>query len=231
MSGYERYALYYTPPTGSALGAFGSAWLGWDADAGVEILRPAIEGLPEPIPSLTAAPSRYGFHGTLRAPFRLKEGLTEKALLAAVFDFCEDEKPFEAPALRLSSDLGFVCLRPTAPSEALSAFAMGCVRNFRGLAAQPTESELAKRRAVGLTPNQEEMLTRWGYPYVGEEYRFHMTLTKQLSADAAAAVLAVLAPRIEPLLSEPTPVRELCLFGDPGHDGHFRLVRRFRLKG
>ena len=32
----------------------------------------------------------------------------------------------------------------------------------------------------GLTDRQEALLTQWGYPYVMEEFRFHITLTGAL---------------------------------------------------
>lgn len=243
MGDYARYALYYAPPYGSALASFAASWLGWEPETGAVVARPEIEGLPESIETLTARPARYGFHATLRAPFRLKEGLTEKALTAAVFEFCEDEKPFDLPRLELTNSLGFVSLRPAEPSEDLSAFAMGCVRNFRGFAAPLSEEDLAKRRAIGLSDRQEEMLQRWGYPFVGEEFRFHMTLTRRLPAPEAETVMAALRPRLADALAEPAQVRELCLFGDPGPEGgdrggqgsgrggHFRVIRRFPLKG
>lgn len=231
MTDYARYAIYYAPPAGSALWDFGAAWMGWDAEAGAKTDRPPIEGLPEPVERLTARAARYGFHGTLRAPFRLREGLSQKALSAALFDFCEDEAGFEGPRLALSNDLGFVCLRPTEPSEALSDLAMGCVRSFQGFAAPLSEDELARRRAAGLSPRQEELLTRWGYPYVSDEFRFHMTLTHGLPTEHAATVIEALGPRLADALAEPMPVRELCLYGDPGGGAHFRLIRRFPLKG
>ncbi len=40
--------------------------------------------------------------------------------------------------------------------------------------------ELQRRRAANLTPRQEFLLMHWGYPYVLDEFRFHMTLTRRL---------------------------------------------------
>jgi hypothetical protein len=41
-----------------------------------------------------------------------------------------------------------------------------------------------RRLAAGLTDRQVGNLERWGYPYVFEEFRFHMTLTGRIE-DAA----------------------------------------------
>ena len=34
IEGYPRYAVFWTPPSGSGLARFGAEWLGWDAEAG-----------------------------------------------------------------------------------------------------------------------------------------------------------------------------------------------------
>ncbi|MEO1612869.1 MAG: DUF1045 domain-containing protein, partial [Pseudomonadota bacterium] len=91
------------------------------------------------------------------------------------------------------------------------------------------KAELAKRRAAGLTPAQEDMLARWGYPYVGPEFRFHLTLSGALPSDIAARVEAALAPLVAPLVDRPMAVREVCLFGEDASDGRFRVIRRFPL--
>src|SRR3546814_7565812 len=48
----------------------------------------------------------------------------------------------------------------------------------------PTPEEIARRQPHALTPEQREMLTRWGYPYVFDTYTFHITLTGKLAGDA-----------------------------------------------
>ena len=80
-----RYAIYYAPDPASALWLFGSSVLGYDARTGrnVPLLAPAGISLAD-WEMATTDPRRYGFHATLKAPFRLALGMSEAALLDAV---------------------------------------------------------------------------------------------------------------------------------------------------
>src|SRR5262249_2220033 len=49
-----------------------------------------------------------------------------------------------------------------------------------------TDADRARRNPARLTPRQRDYLERWGYPYVMEEFRFHMTLTGRLEANRAS---------------------------------------------
>ncbi len=83
MTPFRRYALFWAPPRGSALARFGASWLGWDAEAGELVPHPEVPRLPLPVAEITATPRRYGFHGTLKPPFRLAEGANVAGLDAA----------------------------------------------------------------------------------------------------------------------------------------------------
>ena len=74
MDDWRRQAIYFAPPAGSPLARFGAAWLGWDPEAGAEVEGLPVAGLPLPREALVAAPRRYGFHATLKPPFRLAAG-------------------------------------------------------------------------------------------------------------------------------------------------------------
>ncbi|MEX2455572.1 MAG: DUF1045 domain-containing protein, partial [Rhodospirillaceae bacterium] len=89
--------------------------------------------------------------------------------------------------------------------------------------------ELARRRAAGLTPAQNALLQRWGYPYVLEEFRFHITLTGRLDADARPRFEKALESALAPALGRPLTVDSLCLFVQPAPDARFHLHRRFVL--
>ena len=80
-----RYALYLAPPADSELWRFGSRVIGRDAASGVDISGFALEGWSAPDwRAATQEPRRYGFHATLKAPFRLAEACDEAALRGAV---------------------------------------------------------------------------------------------------------------------------------------------------
>ncbi len=78
-----RFAVYYAPSRESAWWQAGSAWLGRDAESGEPCVSPQPEALARPLADLTEAPRRYGWHGTLVAPFRLADGVTQQDLLGA----------------------------------------------------------------------------------------------------------------------------------------------------
>ncbi len=229
MTGFDRYAIYYAPPPGT-LADFGAAWLGWDAATGREVAHPEVADLPRRVAALTETPRKYGFHGTIKPPFRLAEGQSAEALHHATQALAARLAPVTLDGLGLHRLGGFLALTPEGDATALAALAAEVVQGLDAFRAPPTEAELARRKANGLSARQQDMLARWGYPYVLGEFRFHLTLTGDLPATEAAQVEAALAPRIAPLLPRPFRVAELCLFGQPS-DGRFRVLQRYPLSG
>jgi hypothetical protein len=220
MDGWRRQAIYFAPPAGSALARFGAGWLGWDAEAGVAVDGPAVAGRA----ALVAAPRRYGFHATLKPPFRLAEGAA--GLDAAVAALAAGFGRFEV-RLRLGWLGGFLALLPEGEAAEVAALAAACVTRLDRFRAPPGAAELA-RRGAGLDAGEAANLARWGYPWVLERFRFHLTLTGVVPESGRAAVEATLAPLMAPLLAEAVPVGEICRFGE-GADGMFRVIRRYRL--
>ena len=227
----ERYAIYYAPPAGSELARRGAAWLGWDAEAAIEPTPDAPEALAGMREALTRRPRRYGFHATLKAPFRLNEGFGRPMIEEAVAAFAARTPAVSGPGLEVAADLGFVALRPSGPAPAVDALAAACVRELDLLRAPLAQAELARRRRGGLDMVEEAHLRDWGYPFVLDRFRFHMTLTGPLSErdsrTAAEALGLYFADALEPDLV----IDEIALFGDPGGGAPFRLLRRFPLGG
>ena len=230
MTTVRRFAVFWAPPSGSALARFGAAWLGWDAEAGRKLPQPEIPHLPLPLPQITATPRRYGFHGTLKPPFRLAEEADGAGLDRAAAALAEKVAPFQAPPLALARIGAFLALVPSAACPALDELAAAAVRTLDHFRAPAAPDELARRRAHGLTRGQEAHLASWGYPYVLDEFRFHLTLTGALDPAHADAVQSALAELTAPFCATPLPVSEVCLFGE-GEDGHFRILRRYALTG
>ncbi|PJE34466.1 phosphonate metabolism protein [Pseudooceanicola lipolyticus] len=227
---YSRYAIYYAPPETAGWTRFCTGWLGWDMLSGRPADHPEATGLPRPISEITATPRKYGLHGTLKPPFRLAEGTTAAGLEAACADLAATLAPFELAGLRLTRLGRFLCLQPSGPAEALAALAGACVQQLDRFRAPAGTAELARRRAAGLSPRQEDNLTRWGYPYVLEDFRFHITLSGRLPKDQIGAVESWLAPRLTPLLPDGFTVPDIALVGEAS-DGMFHLIRRFPLSG
>ena len=183
----DRYAIYFAPPAASPLARFGAAWLGRDAETGAHLARPAMEGFSdERLACITAAPRGYGFHATLAPPMRLAEGCAPDALDEALVSFAASREPFQSPPLRLAALDGFLALVLADASAPMQALEDDIIRTFHRFRAPPTPAEYIRREAGTHTPRQEELLRQWGYPFVLDEFRFHMTLTCELDQGRAA---------------------------------------------
>jgi len=225
---FTRYAVYYTPAPDSDLAAFGAAWLGWDSATGHSEPQPDLHDLD--VAAITDTPRKYGFHGTIKPPFRLAEGQTPEALDTALATLCADAAPVALDGLRLARLGRFLALVPEGETAALAALAARAVKELDGFRAPATEAELAKRRAAGLSQAQDALLVRWGYPYVLEEFRFHLTLTGRLDPDTATQTEAALDPMLAPLSLRPYTINGLTLLGEDAA-GRFHQINRYPLAG
>jgi putative phosphonate metabolism protein len=222
-----RHALYWAPPAGSILTRLGEAWLGHSAEGRTPDPRAAVPGFAgDELTVITAEPRRYGLHATLKPPFRLAEGRSEAALEAALAAFCRTRPVIVAPPLRLKRIGNFLALVPGERAPEIGALAAACVEAFDGFRAAPAAGELARRRAARLTPAQEANLTRWGYPYVMDEFRFHVTLTGAITREQAERLEPFLASLFAPAMAMPLEIGEISLFDEPAPGAPFRLVRR-----
>jgi putative phosphonate metabolism protein len=224
-----RYAVYYAPPAEGGLWRLAQQWLGRDCETGEALEQPALDGWrAAEIAAATASPRRYGFHATLKAPFRLAPGVRLAALETALADFAARRRPFLTPSLKVAAIGSFIAVTLTAPAPAMQALADAAVQELDHMRAPLTDAELARRLKAGLPLRQEELLRRWGYPYVQEEFRFHMTLTGSLAAaERRERLQSQLAALFRPVLAEPVPVGEICLYSQADSDSPFRLARRF----
>jgi putative phosphonate metabolism protein len=223
-----RYAVYFAPEPGSALARFGAGWLGWDASLATVPEPPAVPGIdPADREALTLGPRRYGFHGTLKAPFRLAGGATPAALSGAVAAIAARVAPFALPPLKLAEIGDFLALVPSQPSAPLDALAAACVTELDGFRAPMDDAERA-RRGVGLGPRATAHLERWGYPHVLDRFRFHLTLTGPAAPAIRTAVRAALVPVLAPILAERQCFTAISLFGEVD-GGAFRELERLPL--
>ncbi|MBM3489756.1 MAG: DUF1045 domain-containing protein [Alphaproteobacteria bacterium] len=228
----RRIALYFAPASGSALAEFGARWLGRDALEDRALAQPRLVGIaPERLTAITASPRHYGFHATLKPPFALSAGQSAQAVHRAAAAFARRQPAFALPALRLVSLGGFLALVPAAPSRQLRLLADACVVEFDGFRARPGAAELTRRRASGLSQRQDALLARWGYPFVLEEYRFHLTLTERLAEPERTQVLHALAPLCEPFCQSPLGIDALTLFEQTERARDFVISARYPFAG
>jgi putative phosphonate metabolism protein len=224
----KRYAVYFAPRPG-AFADRAAAWLGRDAVTGMALTPPDLPGIPAPA-GITVEPRRYGFHGTIRAPFRLAGGVDAKAVEAGIAALAARLAPVQCAGLRLENLHGFLALTPEGCDAALLELAAAVVEGTDAFRAPLTAAEIARRRPESLTTRQRALLARWGYPYVMEEFRFHLTLTDRLPEAEAATVAAALRGHFAPVLPTPFLIQDLCLFGED-EAGLFHLLHRHALTG
>ncbi len=227
MTHFKRFAIYYAPNPGP-FADFGASWLGWDLTAGTPVAHARVEGLD--VAALTETPRKYGLHGTVKPPFRLADGTDFDGLSAAAGSLCAGQAPVVQDGLALTRLGGFLALTVTGDTAALVDLAAAIVRGLDGFRAPASEEELARRRKANLSTRQEALLLQWGYPYVMEEFRFHITLTGKLGKDRAETVRQRLDPLVAPLLPAPFAINDLCLVGEDD-DGMFHLIQRYALSG
>jgi len=230
MTEFPRYAIYYVPDTDSALSRFGAEILGYDPFTGNDVLVPGDLIMHAPDwPALIKDPCKYGFHATLKAPFSLTPDTTEDDLIAAFDDFARTPRaiPDIVPVVRVIS--GFTAVVPDAPSAELSALAQACVEGFEVFRAPMTPEDRARRKPENLTPRQVEQLDRFGYPYVRDDFRFHMTLTGRLPAERRASVLAMLQQRFAILDLTALQIDRIGLFRQTSATSRFQVLRHAAL--
>jgi 2'-5' RNA ligase len=228
-----RYAVYLAPPIESELWRFGSRMLGRDAETGASFDDFAPEGYAETWGAVVAEPRRYGFHATLKAPFRLNPAWGLRDLEARIATLARKIEPFDAGSLRVSrlpagEGRAFVALTPEQPSTELARLEANVVRKLDPLRAPLTAAEIERRAPARLSPRQRYYLDAWGYPFVLDEFRLHFTLTAAVAEPDA--IMSKLAAEFEQCVSSPTlRVDSLALFAQDGAQADFRVVGRFPL--
>jgi hypothetical protein len=231
----DRFALYAVPARDHPLTRLAASWLGRDAWTGEAVAHPAAATTPalaglEDLEAATAFPRTYGFHGTLKAPFRLAPARTEAAMRDFARRFAAAWRPLP-PASLVPRPVGrFVALVPAHPCPGLDRLAARTVSAFEPFRAPLCPAERARRLAGGLTARQAGYLDRWGYPYVRRDFAFHMTLTGPLADPVArrayGEAFAGLAARA---LAAPVDLGWLALFRQTGGRGPFTIVEAWRL--
>lgn len=208
----SRYAIYYKPARDSELGKWGAKWLGRDTFTGEILEQPSVADIsPELLQSATQKPRHYGFHATLKPPFALKEGIDETQLLSAFKQFTQQQPVVQGSVLAVSAMAKFLALKPVDAQPQVNQLAANCVALFDGLRRPASAQELAMRRAAGLTPRQDSLLQQWGYPYVMDQFRFHMTLTGAVDQPMQNTLQSFLEVYFATVLQEPLIISGLAL--------------------
>jgi putative phosphonate metabolism protein len=220
-----RVALYFAPELDDPLWTAGNRWLGRDPETGATLDRPT--GID--IPNLTDEPALYGLHATLKPPMRLAPGTRYEDFAAAVSEMAASLSAFALPPLAVENLDGFLALREQHPSRDLQALADSAVATLDGFRQQPEAAELARRRRHGLTEAEDMMLERWGYPYVFQLWRFHITLSRRLDAGEMARVKPIADAYFAAALAYPRRLSSLAVFTQRAAGEPFLVAKRFPL--
>lgn len=227
----SRFALYYVPERESLWWERGCRWLGRDPETGATLTECSdLTACTETIESLTRVARRYGWHGTLVPPARLKQGVTFEQVLSIASQWAARQTAFQFDAK--AAVLGkFAALRPAVQSDeaALSVLAASALRELQGLRAGLTAVERERRLSKTLTSRQISLLEEWGYPYVLDEFRFHMTLSDECAPEEVRSIVehwSKLTFGIEPLT-----INQAALFIEPAPGANFELAARLPFRG
>jgi len=228
MANFPRYAIYYAAALGSALDRFGAGMLGYDAYKGNDLPFP--DGVPADWRTLTEDPRKYGFHATLKAPMALADSKTEAELAAACEAFASAPRRIPVIEPVVDSISGFIAVIPKAPSSELQQLAADATREFDSFRPPLTPEDRARRNPEKLSPRQRDYLDRWGYPYVMDEFRFHMTLTGRLDAERRGPMVAMLRERFAEIDLMRLVVDRIALFRQDDAASRFRIIGHWPLR-
>ena len=86
------------------------------------------------------------------------------------------------------------------------------------------EADVRRRRVERLTPRQRELFDRWGYPYVFDEFHFHLTLTDSLPAERTAEVDAASAQHFAGVAGVDVPLTGITISVEPQPGAAFEIL-------
>ncbi len=183
-----RYAIFYLPKQSSELWKRASQWLEYDSYLG-EIITSRVK--PKHLSIYIQRAAKYGFHGTLKAPFRLHQGKTEEELLLHMDTVAKQLSPISTDGFEILQIGKYLAL--TLSDEAggihnkVTELANHCVEIF-DVYRKPMAEDDRQQRLTGLNARQIQLLDQWGYPYVQEQYQFHMTLADSIPENMISEV-------------------------------------------
>jgi putative phosphonate metabolism protein len=224
----ERFAIYYAPSATSELWERAATWLGRDCSDG-ELFAGPVAGIDrDRLLNLTQSANRYGFHATLKAPMALVEGASEADLRAELKKFASEHEPVNLGKPRLAGLDGFLALLVD-DNDGLQDLAAHVVERFDLFRAPMSAKDRAARASRNLSPRQLELLDAYGYPYVFDQFRFHMTLSDRLDPAAAAEITQAATTWFAPVLDAPLLLDRLALYHEPDAGTPFNRIADFKL--
>lgn len=198
----------------------GCAWLGRDPES----------DNPGQAPEYAAGAWRYGFHATLVAPMHVAEGCTPRQLQRRLQEVVAKTCPLPMPPLAVRPLSDFLALQPAARIDAwhpLRRLADACVMACQALRRPLDAAELERRSRNVADDADRDHLQRWGYPFVFDRWRFHMTLSDAGRGDDAALRQRAQA-HFAKALAEPLRAMSVAVFTEAAPGAPLRLTQRIR---
>jgi putative phosphonate metabolism protein len=225
----ERFAIYFAPATASPLWNSAAQWLGRDPATGASFAD-GVAGLSrDRLAAITTSARRYGFHATIKAPMTLAQGTSRAELEAALAAFCLDRRPVPIGRLKLSWLEGFLALVPERQGEALTGFAGECVARLDRFRRPMSAAERERRIHSRLSAYQIGLLDQYGYPYVMDQFQFHMTLTDRLDEAEHEPVMRAAQDWFAPVMGREVLLDRLALFHEAEAGAPFTRLADFPL--
>jgi hypothetical protein len=222
---FKRYAIYFTPPPG-VFSQLATAWLGWDLAQRCTVPHPDIAGVN--VAAITERPRKYGLHATIKAPFTLADGVTERGLADALSAFCAGHPPVTLDGLGLTQIGRFLALTPVGGTSALNGLASAAMLSMDPFRAPLGEAEFDRKNRPNMSGRQRQLLRQWGYPHVEEFFRFHITLTGPIPDAEIMQVRQAIEAYLMPAIPAPFDIDSLTLCGED-MDGRFHQIARCAL--
>ena len=218
---FSRYAIYYIPDL--PLFQIGSDWLGWNSITGQETTLSANHR------RITDRPRKYGFHATVKPPFSLASNSTQGDLQDAFQTFCATVSPATGGTLKINRLGRFLAMTQDVQSNDVTELAASTVSHFDKFRAPLSDQDIAKRRQRRLTPQQDALMLRWGYPYVMQEFKFHMTLTGPLAPNEIDSIEQRANTRFQEFIGQSLNIASLSLLGEDRDSGRFHVIEKLSL--
>jgi hypothetical protein len=234
MNDQPRFAIYLAPEPQEKLWSFGSSWIGYDAQTRASLKHPALPGItPEAIHEATEHPRLYGLHVTVKAPFRLMDGVCVSELEDAAEELACRHHPIGPFSLVLEErKVGeanlFLCLAPAEKQPALHRLEADAVVTLDPFRAPLTLAEVSRRRPDRLGRTELGYLQSYGYPYVLDAFQPHISLTGPIAPDSPLRTGLAQRLNSEADLMQ-FAARSLLIFEQPEPGARFYIRQRYRL--
>ena len=236
MTNYKRVAIYFLPKKNSSLENFGKNLLGRDINKKKKIsltrrqkyfINRGFTYFDE-LKDYCEQPAKYGFHATLKAPFRLKRNVKTKNFYDVISHIAAQHSRFKIKGLKIVYSKKFTFITSRKPNKLLINLENDLVKHLDTFRAELNKTEIKKRIPDSLTFKQNKYLKEWGYPFVFDQFKFHMTLMNQNNNKLSNKQKLELEKLIYKTSNNVIEFNEISLLGE-NKNGYFEEIKRFKL--